>query len=317
MPPDPVILLEEFDPSSDDIRTIIDSLPVVDPAKLWMQAYSIAPSDRYSWTDMGRGLLIGTPDAVHRAIEAVQKPAHVATGTDTIILDLKSTAHLDLVMSGLALPAVPMSDVVAGYTYDLLSDGRWTNQADASVLRLEVQPGGVQVEAQVGGIIVAGQRLEVGQQRHLQDGNVMETPTGSHTYYSLLHGGYVGVLVSDTRARLGVADDQTVEIGREPAHPGFALPDRRGQDNIRWCVGTRAARAREGGFTMDRALAGRRQAAVEIKGFNAQVIGLHKTCATYVFRGGALNRIDTAAPLEFDDMIVVGTSVISVRAPQV
>ena len=107
-----------------------------------------------------------------------------------------------------------------------------------------------------------------------------------------------------------------VEIGREPAPPGFALPDRRGQENIRWCVGNRAARAREGGFTMDRALAGRRQAAVEIKSLQARLVGLHKTCATHVLRGGLLNRIESSAPLEFDDMIVVGTSVISVRSPQ-
>jgi hypothetical protein len=312
-----VILLEEFDPGSDDIRTVVDSLPVVDPANLWLQAYSIAPSDRYSWIDMGRGLLVGTPDAVNRSITAVQNPTNMMTGTDTIILDLNSTAHLDLVMSGLALPAVPMSDVVAGYTYDLLADGRWSNQADTSVLRLEILPAGVQVEAKVSGISVDGSRVDVGQQRVLKEGDRIETPTGSHRFHLLDTGGYLGVLVSDTRARLGVADGQMVEIGREPAHPGFALPDRRGQENIRWCVGTRAARAREGGFTMDRALAGRRQAAVEIDSFNARVIGLHKTCATHVFRSGALNRVDSAAPLEFDDMIVVGTSVISVRTPQV
>ena len=125
----------------------------------------------------------------------------------------------------------------------------------------------------------------------------------------------MGVLVSDTPARLGVSDGQMVEIGREPAPPGFALPDRRGQQNIRWCVGSRAARAREGGFTMDRALAGRRQAAVEVQQLQARVLGIHKTCATHVFRHGSLNRIDSSAPLEFDDMIVVGTSVISVRSP--
>jgi class 3 adenylate cyclase len=317
MPPDPVILLEDFDPSSEEIRTVVDSLPVVDPANLWLQAYSIAPSDRYSWTDLGRGLLIGTSEAVGRCISAVQNPVNISSGTDTIILDLNSTAHLDLVMSGLALPAVPMSDVVAGYTYDLLADGRWANHADTSVLRLEVLPSGVQLEAKVGGVIVAGQRLDVGQKSQLKEGDRIQTPTGAHRFHVLGTGGYVGVLVSDTQARLGVADGQMVEIGREPAHPGFALPDRRGQENIRWCVGTRAARAREGGFTMDRALAGRRQAAVQIDSFTAKVIGLHKTCATHVFRSGSLNRIDSAAPLEFDDMIVVGTSVISVRAPQV
>jgi len=316
MPPDPVIVLEGFEPSSPTLRTVLDALPVIDPANLWLQAYSIAPSDRYSWTDMGRGLLIGTEEAVHRAIEAVQNPTNMLTGTDTIILDLNHTAHLDLVMCGLALPSVPMSDVVAGYTYDLLADGRWSNHADSSVLRLEVQPDGVFLEPKVGGIVVGGERMKVDDRRLLKDGDCLDTPKGSHKFHVLNTGGYVGVMVSDTPARLGVADGQLVEIGREPAHPGFALPDRRGQENIRWCVGSRAARAREGGFTMDRALAGRRQAAVEVESLQAKLVGLHKTCATHVFRSGLLNRIDSSAPLEFDDMIVVGTSVISVRSPQ-
>ena len=316
MPPDPVILLEGFEPDSAKLRTVVGGLPVVDPANLWLQAYSIAPSDRYAWTDMGRGLLIGTSDAVNRAIDAVHTPAQTLSGTDTIILDLNHQSYLDLVMCGLALPSVPMSDVVAAYTYDLLADGRWTNHASSSVMRLEVKPESVTVEAKIGGIVVAGQRMEVGVRRALQDGDRLDTPTGTHQFFELSSGGYVGVLVADTPARLGVADGQMVEIGREPAHPGFALPDRRGQENIRWCVGSRAARAREGGFTMDRALAGRRQAAVEIRSLQAKVVGLHKTCATHVFRSGLLNRIDSSAPLEIDDMIVVGTSVISVRSPQ-
>ena len=45
-------------------------------------------------------------------------------------------------------------------------------------------------------------------------------------------------------------------------------------------VGGRAARAREGGFTMDRALAGRRQAKVSIDLGEASLAGLHKTCPT-------------------------------------
>ena len=40
------------------------------------------------------------------------------TGSDTIIiLDVSGNAELDLVLAGLALPAVPMGDVVASYSY--------------------------------------------------------------------------------------------------------------------------------------------------------------------------------------------------------
>ena len=115
---------------------------------------------------------------------------------------------------------------------------------------------------------------------------------------------------------MGVGDGQAVEIGREPQHPGFALPDRRGQDNIRWCVGGRAARAREGGFTMDRALAGRRQAKVNVDLGEASLAGLHKTCPTLRLRGGEVMRVSEATGLQIDDMIVLGTSIISVKAPK-
>ena len=131
-------------------------------------------------------------------------------------------------------------------------------------------------------------------------------------FTSLDSKGYTGLLISGTDARMGVGDGQVVEIGREPQHPGFALPDRRGQDNIRWCVGGRAARAREGGFTMDRALAGRRQAKVG----EASLAGLHKTCPTLRLRGDDLMRVSEATGLQIGDMIVLGTSIISVKEPK-
>lgn len=316
MPPEPVILLEGFEPGSDGLLGMVDRLPVVDPADLFLQAYSIAPSDRYAWTDLGRGLVIGTLGAVQQSIDDVNRALSQAPGTDTIILELNSSSVFDLVMSGLALPAVPMSDVVAGYTYDLLQDGRWTNQADHSTVRLEVSSAGVSVEVREQDVIVDGQRMSVGTKRALKDGDKIQAAGLDYVFRQLEHRGYIGFLLSDSNARMGVGEGQSIEIGREPRHPGFALPDRRGQDNIRWCVGGRAARAREGGFTMDRALAGRCQAEVAVKNGRAQLSGLHKTCPTLRLRGKQLDKIVEPADLDIDDMIVLGTSVISVRRPQ-
>tara|TARA_B100000530_G_C15614889_1_gene351918 strand:+ start:101 stop:307 length:207 start_codon:yes stop_codon:yes gene_type:complete len=67
---------------------------------------------------------------------------------------------------------------------------------------------------------------------------------------------------------------------------------------------------------MDRALAGRRQAKVSIDLGDAQLVGLHKTCPTLRLRGGDLMRVSEATGLEIDDMIVLGTSIISVKAPK-
>ena len=67
---------------------------------------------------------------------------------------------------------------------------------------------------------------------------------------------------------------------------------------------------------MDRALAGRRQAAVRVMAGRVEIEGIHRNCPTHVLRGGEFSRIDGAARLEFDDMIVAGTTIVAVRAPR-
>ena len=316
MPSDPVVLLEGYAPGSDELAEVVESLPVIAPANLWLLAYSIPPSDRYEWTDAGFGLVIGQPEALSRAILASQAPAPSLGGTDTIIFDVGGGAVVDLVMSGLALPAVPMSDVVSSYTYDLLRDGRWTNHSERAVIRIEVNREGVRVEARSVGVVLSGSQLQMGDCQPLDDGAQIDSAVGRHTFHALNEGGYVGALAFDSSARIGVSEGQTIEIGREPAHPGLALPDRRGQENIRWCVGPRAARAREGGFTMDRALAGRRQAAVSVSAGRMEIAGIHRNCPTHLLRGNELSRVEGAANLQFDDMIVAGTTIVAVRPPR-
>jgi len=316
MPPEPTILLEGFEPNSGRLRAVVDSLPVIDPARLWLQVYRIAPKDRYDWTDAGRGLVIGKLEAVQRLIDETNRPVTRSSGSDTIILDMSVASEVDLVMAGLSLPGVPMSDVVAGYSFELLPDGRWVNQSDGAIGRVEVAPGEVRFTALVSGVSIDGQAQPSGQTVRLSHGMTISGPSGNIVFHGLDSAGYTGLLLADTLARLGLAHGQQVEIGREPNHPGFAVADRRGQRNIRWCVGARAARARESGFTVDRALAGRRQAAVRLDEQGISLHGLHKTCVTYRYRNGEMMKVVEPLNLSVDDMIVVGTSVIALRTPQ-
>ena len=313
---DPVILLDGFEPGSEKLKHAIDSLPVVEPANLWLQAYSMAPSDRYAWTDQGHGVVIGTIESLNAAIEKVTNTIQKAPTTETIILEFSVASVVDLVLGGMALPSVPIGDVVAGYSYDMLKDGRWTNRSDKAVLRAEVSASGVRAVACVNGIVIGGQRLQAGDSRELDDGEVIQTVAGEVSYIQLSTDGYVGALVAGTSARVGLSEGESLEIGREPNHPGLALPDRRGQENIRWCVGSRAAHARKGGFTLDRALAGRRQMVVSAEGSALSVTGLHKTISTHVLRDGSLFKVQDSAAIQIGDMIVAGTSVVSLRAPK-
>ncbi|MCB9744300.1 MAG: adenylate/guanylate cyclase domain-containing protein [Alphaproteobacteria bacterium] len=319
LPPDPIVLFEGFQPGSAELRRAVDSLPVLDPARLWLSTWLISPDHRFEWMTSGHGLLVGTPQAVERAFEEVKAADSKPSGSNTIILDLGSTAELDLVMAGLALPAVPMAEVVAGYTYDLLHDGRWVNRSDQPVLRVDVSQDGVRMKAMTSGVAVDGRSVPSNQFTTLKHGMVLSTPSGSIRFHHLANAPYAGILVSEDRPlRMGVALGQVTELGREPNHPGLQLPDRRGQENIRWCAGPRAARAREGGFTLDRALAGRHQAQIEVdRGGTCNVRALHPRCPTYIYNEtDPLKRVEPVAPIKTGDLIVTGTTVVGLRPPQ-
>lgn len=317
LPPDPVVLLEGFVPGSAALDEAVSALPVLNPASLWLAAYNVAPSDRDAWTEHGRGLVIGTPEAVEGAIQEALKSVSRSSGSDTIVLDVGHGAELELVMTGLALPAVPLSDVVASYSYDLLPDGRWVNRSDRAVLRADVSSDGTRITALTPGVMVNNRAVPTGDGVRLDDGVEIRTPQGRHIFRSA-NQGYEGLLIADTEMRLGIAKGQTAELGREPNHPGLAFPDRRGQDNIRWCSGPRAARARTNGFTLDRALAGRRQVAIQVVEDSVRMTPLHDRCPTFVLRGttGDLERADQTVLLEPDDLIVAGTTVVALRAPE-
>ncbi len=316
LPPDPIILLEGFEPGSDPLQNVVDRLPVVDPASLWMQAFTIAPSDRFAWTNEGRAILVGQREAVNAAIAAEAAPRRSSSGSDTIIFDLASTSMFEVAMRGLALPAVPMSEVVSSYSYDLLADGRWVNRHTSAVGRVQVDGDGVTFVPLQPGIVVGGRAGRTGTPISLESGDEIAAPHGSIEFRTVTGRAYAGLLLSVATGRLGLAHGQRAEIGREPGYPGLALPDRRGQDNIRWCVGQRAARARQSGFTLDRALAGRRQCAIEPSEAGAELVPLHARCPTYLVRNGELQGVKTSAIIASGDLVVVGTTVITLQEPE-
>ena len=315
LPPQPVILLEGFAPGSQPLKDAVDLLPVVDPASLWLVGYTMPPRDRHSWERAGRGIIIGTAPAIDEAIQETRGRLAYTTGSDTIIIDTPTSALVELVLSGLALPGVPMSEVVAGYTYDLLADGRWVNNSDHAIARIDVSRNRVTLTAQVSGLRIDGKQLEQGRPSILLGGEAIRTPSGRIRFHPLSNSPYQALLLGDSHQRMGVCEGQTAEIGREPHPPGLALPDRRGQDNIRWCPGFRAARARESGFTMDRAMAGRRQAAVRIDGGDVTLIGLHERCPTFALEGDTLVQVLAPRPIQPGEVIVTGTSAVTVEDP--
>jgi hypothetical protein len=104
-----------------------------------------------------------------------------------------------------------------------------------------------------------------------------------------------------------------VEIGREPQGAGMVIADRRGQVNIKWCSGSRAVEAQFNGFSIDRAMSGRRQAQVSFERGDLQLRSLHKQCPTYLFQEGRLKVVKEAVEVLSGNTIVIGTSVLSIE----
>lgn len=316
LPRDPVVLFEGFVPGSRDLVAAIDTLPVLDPAALWLVTYSIGPGDRNAWIEGGRGLVIGTPEALEIALREARGQDSPGSTCDTIVFEVGSRVALELAVAGLALPAVPLADVVAGYSYDLDVAGQWVNASDHPLLRIEVGSGGVAVHGCDPAVSVNGRRLSSHERVGLGGGDEIATPAGTYVFRRT-EAGYAGVVLGKTGACRGLASGQAMELGRKPEEPGLALSDRRGQENLRWCSGPRAAQAEADGFTLDRALVGRRQAQVRIGDGQIQLTPLHDRCPTYVLRTGttALERTDGVTEIRPGDLVVAGTTAIEVRTP--
>ena len=315
VPPGAQILLEGFRPGSPYLQSSIEQLPVVDSSHIWLCTYNISPLDRYEWQRTGRGLVIGTPAALKAALEKQARPQRKA-GTDTLILDAMPAAW-ELVVAGLALPAVsaagPLQEVVAGYSYYFTSDGRWVNQSDRALLRVDVDGPRAQLLVLSPGVSINGRGCPVNTTVPLEAGLEIGALDLRLRYQVLGREGYLGALVGETQLKVSFDWGQTVEMGREPNHPGLLLPARNSQDNIRWCSGNRAARAREKGFTLDNVLTGRRHASVVATQDRLSLSSIHDSCPTLLWRGELLSRLvagSTPATLEPGDLLIAGTTAV-------
>ncbi len=308
------VVLVGFQPGSASLTQAVDALPILDPSHIWLQAYQVGPAERIEWAQHGRGLVVATAESFVATVARYAAPLQRAVGSDTIILDAGGPPLINLVIAGVCLPAVPFAEVVAGYSYDLLPDGRWVNRSERAMLRLDVSATGTFLTILAPGITVDGQHAGIQTTWPLREGTIVVTHLTTLRYHAFEQDGFIGALVGDSPMHRGVGDGERVELGREPAHPGFLLPDRNSQDHIRWCAGPRAARARERGFTMDKSLTGRRQTAVEASPTGITVVPLHETCPTLLLSAdGSVSRLPGPRAVRLGDAILLGTTVVALR----
>jgi len=317
LPNDAVLLLRGYRAGTDALQNQLEQLPPMEPENIWLMAYNISPVDRYEWTDKGYGLVIGHPEPVDSAIEDCQALTTRSTGSDTLVFEIGAAispfGYVDLV--GLALPAVPMGDVVAGYSYELLEDGQWVNQSEESGIQIDVDTSEIYMLIKAADVSFNDTPAQVGRRHTLSDRDTFKFGGNEYTFRKL-DGAYTAWIESTPITRIPLVEGERLELGREPNRPGLSLPDRRGSDNIRWCDGVPAKKARDQHFTLDRALAGRRQASVTPTRENLTLEVLHKRCPTWLYRNGTpLRRLIGNIEVMSGDVLFLGTSAVRIADP--
>ena len=310
---DSVVLLLDCPTGNEELEAILSGLPVISPSQIWLSGYKVPPVDRWNWIQRGSGWVIGTTESIEKEINRLHEQYKMFSSSMTMFFEnptAQQTASITLSLGGLALPRTPLSEVVLSYTYDFKADGTWVNSDNEPILRIEVNPESVRLSALHNNVLLNGRMLQVGQTNRLEHNDVIQSPSGELRFLSFSGGPYAGLMIGGNGEVVPVELNSTIEVGREPSVGGFSLNDRRGQANLRWCSGQRAKHARKGGFTLDRALVGRRQAQIFSTNGTFFLRHLHEHCPTYVVTKQTLIPVSGERELALQELVVTGTSVL-------
>ena len=309
------VILSGFD-YGPELNRLVSRIPASIPSnQLWLRAESLSMKDRKHWNSQNRNLLIATEDAFLTAMLAVnQTGGELSLSPDaTMAFNDGNISETSLSLIGLALPITPLAQIIAGYSFDLLFDGSW-GFSDDPQMRIEVNNEGQQITAFVEGCIFNSRPMEVRKSYNLGKGAIFKTPAlQTYRYLSGVGGPYFGVVLGPSIKSIPLKVGDKIELGRQPAFPGFPLPDRGGAERISWMRGPAAERASNSGLTLDRALTGRHQAAVTlIAPFRFSVSPMHDKLPTYLLKSdqGKLVKLRNETTLLKEGVVIVGTHIV-------
>ncbi|MBM75541.1 MAG: hypothetical protein CMK59_09070 [Proteobacteria bacterium] len=315
---DDIIIIRGFDVTSDEFAVMEDNIPVsTQPSQVYLLVTTIPGKERNQWSSKGYGVLVGTQSALADSIQTIRSEIPAASGSQTLFMDLDSGSDLSLDMVGMALRN-PFPGIMQSYSYDLLSDGSFGFGSSGVILKVEVSPSGNRLHILSPDVSINGRRIPPGTRETLVAGAIIRTSAGQFRYNAVSDNDYRGIIVgpptNSHEARIGDA----IELGREPAFGGFELKDREGLDRIQWCAGGKAQKAKQMGYTLDRAMIGRKQAILSVN--SASEFGLtpiHDRIPTYIYSDERLQRLPPKKnhSLNFGELIVVGTYVLCVNPP--
>ena len=318
IPKEGLVILAGFTYGSPELESVLHMLSHLPQTDIWLLVYTIATAHRLEWEERGYRFLIGTPDAfkesVENALEA--KKDFDANKTSTLTLDFSSLGDVSLEIIGVALPAVPLVNLIGAYSVDLLADGSWGYNKTRSLAEIHVTSKSVALTPFRPGMMINSVGVPTGEEVQLKQNSRFRMHEWVYRYLSHVGGLYKGLIIGNAALSQQFNVKDKIEMGRSPTGNGFELPDRGGSDRIRWLQSPQTEKAKAQGLTLDRTLIGRQHTLINIVRRDLVVVSpIHNRLPTFVIPKGKskLERVTKEQVLKFGDILVVGTYVFGLK----
>ena len=308
------ILLVDFQ-TEEDLYRYIGRLRPEYIDSLWRIGDMIPPSVRYEWEDHGYGWIIGSREVVQGYLSELQEVTlFPESEAETFFFDKEPLALGTLGINGLALPRTPVDRIVKEYCYVLCSSGEWDTDHAQGVLEIRVSDQGVVMAALTSNVRHNEVVCPLKKEFLLGDGDVIQYSQEKITFSALASPEYAGYLLGKMLRKLPLLPKTAFQIGRSPSEGGLQLFNRKGQGHLHWCTSSRAVRAKENGYNLDRSLVGRQQVEVTVfEDGRRQVQQVHEKCSSFLVRDANLIPVTDRKEMRQHDILILGTNVISIE----
>jgi hypothetical protein len=318
IPKDGMVVLAGFAYGSPELESMLHMLSHLPQTDIWLLVYTIATAHRLEWEERGYRFLIGSPEAFDASVELAleAKKDFDANKTSTLTLDFSSLGDISLEVIGVALPAVPLVNLIGAYSIDLLADGSWGYNKSRALAEIHVTPKDVTLTPFRPGMMINSVGVPTGEEVHLKQNSRFRMHEWVYRYLSHVGGLYKGLIIGSSALSQQFNVKDKVEMGRSPNGNGFELVDRGGTDRIRWIQGPQMEKAKAQGLTLDRTLIGRQHTLLNIVRKDLVVVSpIHNRLPTFVIPKGKskLERVTKEQVLQFGDILVVGTYVFGLK----
>lgn len=318
LPKEGLVILEGFAMGSPELESMLHMLSHLPQTDIWLVIYTLASAHRLEWEDRGYRLLIGTTDGFNQSLELAReaKKDFDASKTNTLTLDFSSLGDISLEVIGVALPAVPLVNLIGAYSMDLLADGSWGYNRTRSLAEIHVTPKNVTLTPFRPGMVINSVGVPTGEEVHLKQNSRFRMHEWVYRYLSHVGGLYKGIIIGNAAFSQQFNVKDKVELGRAPNGLGFELLDRGGTDRIRWIQGPQTEKAKSQKLTLDRTLTGRQHTMINVVRKDLVVVSpIHNRLPTFVIPKGKskLERVNKEQVLKFGDILVVGTYVFGLK----